>query len=100
MRNMQQILSQVKKMQADIQQQLESMRVEASAGGGMVTVTMNGSKHLLSVKIDPEVGKGGDLEMLQDLVLAAVNQGVKKVDEALAEKLGGLAGGLNIPGLF
>ena len=100
MRNMQQMLSQVKKMQADMQQQLETLRVEASSGGGMVTVAMNGSKRLLSVKIDPEAVKAGDIEMLQDLVLAAVNEAGRKADEALAEKLGGLAGGMNLPGLF
>jgi len=100
MRNMQQMLSQMKKMQADIQQQLEALRVEASSGGGMVTVAMNGSKHLLSVKIDPEAVKAGDVEMLQDLFQAAVNEATRKVDEALKEKLGALTGGLNIPGLF
>src|SRR6266404_5066938 len=100
MRNMQQMLGQVKKMQAEMQQQLESLRVEASSGGGMVTVAMNGSKRLVSVKIDPEAVKAGDIEMLQDLVLAAVNEAGRKADEALAEKLGGLAGGLNLPGLL
>jgi DNA-binding YbaB/EbfC family protein len=100
MRNMQQMLGQVKKMQADMQQQLETLRVEASSGGGMVTVAMNGSKRLISVKIDPEAVKAGDIEMLQDLVLAAVNEAGRKADEALAEKLGGLAGGLNLPGNF
>jgi DNA-binding YbaB/EbfC family protein len=100
MRNMQQMLGQMKKMQAELQQQLEALRVEASSGGGMVTVVMNGSKHLISVKIDPEAVKTGDVEMLQDLFLAAANEAARKVDEALAQKLGGLAGGLNIPGLF
>ena len=100
MRNMQQMLGQMKKMQAELQQQLEALRVEASSGGGMVTVAMNGSKHLLSVKIDPEAVKAGDVEMLQDLFQAAVNEAARKVDEAVAEKLGGLTGGLNIPGLF
>lgn len=100
MRNMQQMLGQVKKMQAEMQQQLETLRVEASSGGGMVTVVMNGSKRLVSVKIDPEAVKSGDIEMLQDLVLAAVNEAGRKADEALAEKLGGLAGGLNLPGMF
>ena len=101
MRNLQQMLSQMKKMQQDIQQQLETLRVDASSGGGMVTVTMNGSKRVLTVKIDPEAMKGGDVEMLQDLIQAAVNEAGRKVDDALAEKLGGLAGGLNLPpGLF
>ena len=100
MRNLQQIMSQMKKMQEELQQQMETMRVEASSGGGMVTVQMNGSKRVLSVRIDPEAAKGGDVEMLQDLVQAAVNEALRKVDDALKEKLGGLTGGLNIPGLF
>ena len=100
MRNLQQMMQQVKKMQEELQQQMESLRVEASSGGGMVTVRMNGAKHVLAVKIDPEALKNSDAEMLQDLVQAAVNQALRQVDEAMADKLGGLTGGLNIPGLF
>jgi nucleoid-associated protein EbfC len=100
MQNLQAMMGQVKKMQAEMKQQLETLRVEASSGGGMVTVTMNGSKRVLGVKIDPDVMKSGDLEMLQDLVQAAVNAAGQKVDEAMSEKLGGLAGALNLPGLF
>jgi nucleoid-associated protein EbfC len=100
MRDMQQMLTQMKKMQADIQQQLDALRVEGSAGGGMVKVTMNGTKRLLAVKIDPEAVKSGDVEMLQDMIQAAFNDAARKVDDSMAEKLGGLAGGLNIPGLF
>ena len=105
MRNLQQMMQQMKKMQEDLQQQMEAMRVEASSGGGMVTVRMNGSKQVLSVKIDPEAFRSGDAEMLQDLVQAAFNQALRQVDQALSEKLGGLAGGLlpgglKIPGLF
>ena len=105
MRNLQQMMQQMKKMQDDLQQQMEAMRVEASSGGGMVTVRMNGAKQVLSVKIDPEAFKSGDAEMLQDLVQAAFNQALRQVDQALSEKLGGLAGGLlpgglKIPGLF
>ncbi len=103
MRNLQQMMQQMKKMQEEMQQQMEAMRIEASSGGGMVTVRMNGSKQVLSVKIDPEALQGGDAEMLQDLVQAAVNQALRQVDQALAEKLGGmvgLPGGLKIPGLF
>ncbi len=100
MRNMQQMMSQVKKMQQEMKEQMETLRVEASSGGGIVTVSMNGTKHLLSVKIDPEAVKGGDVEMLEDLLQAAVNEAVRKADEALAEKLGGLAGGMNLPGIF
>ena len=104
MRNLQQMMQQFKKMQEELQQQMESLRVEASSGGGMVTVQMNGAKQVLSVKIDPEAVKTGDVEMLQDLVQAAVNQALREVDKALADKLGGLTGGLTgglkIPGLF
>ncbi|OFV96846.1 MAG: nucleoid-associated protein, YbaB/EbfC family [Acidobacteria bacterium RIFCSPLOWO2_02_FULL_61_28] len=103
MRNLQQMMQQVKKMQEELQQQMESLRVEASSGGGMVTVRMNGAKRVLSVKIDPEALKNSDAEMLQDLVQAAVNQALRQVDEAMADKLGGLTGGLTggmkIPGL-
>lgn len=100
MRNMQQMMSQVKKMQQEMKEQMEALRVEASSGGGIVTVSMNGTKYLLSVKIDPEAVKGGDVEMLEDLLQAAVNEAVRKADEALAEKLGGLAGGMNLPGMI
>ena len=104
MRNLQQMMQQFKKMQEELQQQMESLRVEASSGGGMVTVQMNGAKQVLSLKIDPEAVKTGDVEMLQDLVQAAVNQALREVDKALADKLGaltgGLTGGLKIPGLF
>lgn len=104
MRNLQQMMQQFKKMQEELQQQMESLRVEVSSGGGMVTVQMNGAKRVLSVKIDPEALKSGDAEMLQDLVQAAVNQALREVDKSLADKLGGLTGGptggLKIPGLF
>ena len=104
MRNLQQMMSQMKKMQEEVQQRMETLRVEASSGGGMVTVQMNGNKKILRVKIDPEALKDGDVEMLQDLVQAAVNEGLRKVDDTLKEMLGGLMGGLpgglNIPGLF
>jgi DNA-binding YbaB/EbfC family protein len=105
MRNLQQMMGQMQKMQQELQQRLETVRVEASAGGGMVTVQMNGNKKLLSIRIDPAAVKESDVEMLQDLVQAAVNEGLRKVDDSLKEVLGGLAGGmlpggLKIPGLF
>jgi DNA-binding YbaB/EbfC family protein len=105
MRNLQQMMGQMQKMQQELQQRLEAVRVEASAGGGMVTVQMNGNKKLLSIRIDPAAVKESDIEMLQDLVQAAVNEGLRKVDDSLKEMLGGLAGGmlpggLKIPGLF
>jgi DNA-binding YbaB/EbfC family protein len=89
-----------KKMQAlmqqaqQLQQKLQETVVEASAGGGSVTVKMNGQKKVLAVTIDPEIVKSGDLEMLQDLVVAAVNEGNRKVDETLQSNLGGMLGGM------
>jgi len=105
MRNLQQMMGQMQKMQQELQQRLEAVRVEASAGGGMVTVQMNGNKKLLSIRIEPAAVKESDVEMLQDLVQAAVNEGHRKVDDSLKEVLGGLTGGmlpggLKIPGLF
>ena len=73
--------------------------VEASAGGGSVTVKMNGRKQALSIKIDPEVVKSGDLEMLEDLVTSAVNAASTKVDQAMQSSMGGMLGGMGIPGL-
>jgi len=100
MGNLQEMMSQMKKVQEELQQKMDTLRVEASAGGGVVTVQMNGNKKLLSVRIDPQAVKDGDVEMLQDLVQAAVNEGLRKVDDSLKGLLGGLAGGLKIPGLF
>jgi DNA-binding YbaB/EbfC family protein len=98
--NMQQLMKQAQQMQEQLQKQMEATVVEATAGGGMITVKMNGQKQLLSIQIDPEVFTGGDKDMLQDLILAAVNEGIRKVDEALQGQLGNLTGGLKIPGLF
>jgi DNA-binding YbaB/EbfC family protein len=97
--NVQQLMKQAQKMQEQLQKQMETTVVEATAGGGMVSVKMSGSKHLLSIQIDPEVFASGDKDMLQDLIVAAVNEGVRKVDDALQGQLGGLASGLKIPGL-
>jgi DNA-binding YbaB/EbfC family protein len=98
--NVQQMMKQAQKMQEQLQKQMEATVVDATAGGGMVTVKMNGSKQLLAIQIDPEVFAGGDKEMLQDLIVAAVNEGVRKIDEVMAGQLGGLTSGLKIPGLF
>ena len=94
MQQMQQMMRQAQQMQEKMQQEIQQIRVEASAGGGMITVHMDGQKNLLSVKIDPEVA--GDIEMLQDMVVAASNEAVKKVDEQIKSKLGGMLP----PGLF
>ena len=98
--NLQQLMKQAQQMQEKLQKQMESMVVEATAGGGMVSVKMNGQKQLLSIQIEPEIFSGGDKDMLQDLIVAAVNEGSRKVDEALQGQLGSMTGGLKIPGLF
>jgi len=97
--NIQQMMKQAQQMQERLQKQMAEMRIEATAGGGMVTVVVNGAKLLQSIKIDPEVVSKDDVEMLQDLILAAINDAHRKADEAVAEKMGGLMGGLKIPGL-
>ena len=97
--NIQQMMKQAQQMQERLQEQMANLRVEASAGGGMVTVVMNGQKQILSLAIDPEVVSKDDVEMLQDLILAAVNDAHRKVDEALSSQMSGLMGGLRIPGL-
>ena len=86
-------------MQEQMKAKMSEMRVEAMAGGGMVTVAVNGSKQLESIRIDPEVVSKEDVEMLQDLIVAAVNDAGRKVDEQLGQSMSGLMGGLNIPGL-
>ncbi len=91
-------MKQAQALQEKFKKQLEDMVVEASAGGGMVSVTMNGNKNVMVVKIDPEVVDKEDVEMLQDLVTAAVNEASRKVDDAAQRELGSMAG--NIPGLF
>ena len=96
---MQQILKQVQQFQEQLQKQLDELVVEATAGGGMVSVRMNGQKQLHEVRIDPEVFASQDLEMLQDLILVAFNEASRKVDEQMSSQMGSLAGGLNIPGL-
>lgn len=103
MPDLKQMLGQVKQMQEQLQARLEKISVEASAGGGMVSVKMNGQKQLLEIRIDPEVFSGADREMLQDLVLAAVNEASRRVDAELQQQVTTLTGGLNpfkIPGLF
>src|ERR1700720_648096 len=103
---LQQILSQFRQMQESLQKQVETVNVEASAGGGMVTVKMNGQKHVTDLRIDPEVFSGKDQELLQDLVRAAVNEAGRRVDEELTSQMKNLTSGipgmagLKIPGLF
>ncbi|MEE9218353.1 MAG: YbaB/EbfC family nucleoid-associated protein [Acidobacteriota bacterium] len=94
------MLKQAQQMQTRLQEEMEQLTVEASAGGGMVTARMNGKKQLLCVEIKPGAIDPGDLEMLQDLVVAAVNEACRKVDEAVASRVGNLAGMMGLPGIF
>jgi nucleoid-associated protein EbfC len=98
--DLQQMMKQAQQMQDRLQKEMAALRVEATAGGGMVTVQMSGQKQLLSLTIDPEVVSKDDVEMLQDLIVAAINDAQRKVDEALQTQLGGLMGGMKIPGMF
>jgi len=93
--NMQTMMKQAQQMQQRMQEEIARIKVEASAGGGMVTVGMDGQKHVTAVKIDPEVA--GDVEMLQDMVMAAFNEAAKKVDEETQSKVGGMLGGMGLP---
>src|ERR1051325_11986374 len=88
--NMQQMMKQAQQMQERMQQEMEELRVDASAGGGVVTVQMKGNHELVSLKIDPEAVKEGDVEMLQDMIMAALNEANRKVDRAMKGKLGGM----------
>lgn len=96
--NMQQMMKQAQKMQEQMAKEMEALRVDATAGGGIVKVEMNGAKEVIAVKIDPEAAS--DVEMLQDLIVAAVNECGRKVDEVMQNKLGSALGGINIPGLM
>ncbi len=97
--NMQAMMKQAQQMQERLQQEIALIRVEASAGGGMVTVKMDGQRNVLGVTIDPEAA--GDVEMLQDMVMAAFNEASKKVEAESQQKMGGMLGGLGLPpGLF
>ncbi len=100
--NIQQMMKEAQKMQERVGQEMDALKVEASSGGGMVTVVMKGNHEVVSVAIDPEAIKDGDAEMLQDLIVAALNEANRKVDEAMKGKLGGmLPPGLgNLGGMF
>jgi hypothetical protein len=97
--NIQKMMQQAQQMQERLNKQMGELSLEASAGGGMVTVTVNGHKQVLKIQIDPEVVSKDDIDMLQDLIVAAVNDAHRKVDEALAGQMQGMMGGMRIPGL-
>ncbi len=97
--NIQELMMQARKQYEEVQKKMQETVVESTAGGGTVTVKMNGRKQVLSIRIDPEAMKSGDVEMLQDLVTAAVNGAGSKIDQAMQSTVGGMLGGMGIPGL-
>ena len=98
--NPQKLMKQMQQAKDRMEQEIATLEIEATSGGGMVKVVMDGQKSLKSLRIDPEAVSKDDVEMLQDLVTAAVNEAARKVDAAIQEKIGGLTAGLKIPGLF
>ena len=101
--NMNSVLKQAQKMQEEmerIQQETEEENIEATSGGGAFRVIVNGKKELVEIKLDPDAVDPDDVETLEDLIMAAVNEAVKKAEDMMEEKMGAITGGLNIPGLF
>lgn len=101
--NMNSVIKQAQKMQEEmerVQQETEEEKVEATSGGGAVKVVINGKRELVSIKLDPDAVDPDDVETLEDLIIAAVNEGVKKAEEMMTERMSAVTGGLNIPGLF
>jgi DNA-binding YbaB/EbfC family protein len=98
--NPKKMMQQEQQMQAQMQQRMAELRVEGSAGGGMVKATVNGAKELLSIAVDKEAVDPNDVEMLQDMIVAAVNEASRKVDEEMSSQVSAMTGGMKIPGLF
>jgi DNA-binding YbaB/EbfC family protein len=96
--NLQQLMAQARQQYEALQKKMQETVVDASSGGGTVSVKMDGRKQLLAIKIDPEAVKTGDLEMLQDLILAAVNEAARRVDQSVQSTLGGMLGGMGLGG--
>jgi DNA-binding YbaB/EbfC family protein len=99
-KQLQELMSNAKRQAEALQKKMQETVVDASVGGGSVSLKMNGQKQVLQLTIDPEVVKSGDVEMLQDLVIAAYNEGARKIDEAMQSSLGGMLGGMNLPGFL
>ncbi|HZP64336.1 MAG TPA: YbaB/EbfC family nucleoid-associated protein [Terriglobales bacterium] len=97
--NLNELMSQAKRQYETLQKKMEETVVEGSSGGGTVTVKMDGRKQVLSIKIDAEAVKSGDVEMLQDLVMAALNGANRKIDDVMQSTMGGMLGGMGIPGM-
>jgi DNA-binding YbaB/EbfC family protein len=93
------MMKQAQEMQERLQREMSELSVQATAGGGMVTVVVNGHKNVLQIKLDPEVVSKDDVDMLQDLIVAAINDAHRRVDEALASQMQGLMGGMRLPGM-
>ena len=103
MGNMQGMMKKMQKMQADMQKMQDEVKArefEATVGGGVVKVVSDGNKELLTVKIDPEALNGDDAEMLEDMIIAAVNETRRKVDEEFEKEMGKITGGMKLPGMF
>lgn len=103
MGNMNNMMKKVQKLQADmtkLQEELKTRTLESTAGGGAVKVVVNGEKQVVSLKIDPAAVDPEDMEMLEDMIVAAINEGIKKVDDLMAQEMGKLTGGMKLPGMF
>jgi len=98
--NIKQLMKQAQQMQDQMQKKMSEVKVEGTAGGGMVKATMGGSKELIAIEIDKEAVDPNDIEMLQDMIVAAVNEATRKVDESMQSQLGGMTGGMKMPGMF
>ena len=98
--NIKQLMKQAQQMQSQMQEKMAAIKVDGTSGGGMVTVTMSGSKEIVAVRIEKDAVDPNDVEMLQDLIVAAATDAARKVDESLQSQIGGMTGGMNIPGLF
>ena len=98
--NLQQMMKQAQQMQEKLQKQMETTVVDATAGGGMVSVKMNGQKQLLSIQIEPEVFNSGDKDMLQDLIITAVKEGMKEAKTTSEQEMAKITGGFSMPGMF
>lgn len=100
-KQLQDMMERAQEMQRQMQQKMQDLKVEASAGGGAVTVKMNGAKQVLAVTLSPDIVQSGDMEMLQDMIAAAVNEAGRQVDQAMQSQLGGMLGGMGLPpGMF
>ncbi len=99
-KKMKKMLAEAQRMQDQLQRDLTELRISATAGGGVVTATVNGQKELMELTIDPDAVDPADVEMLQDLVVAAVNEATRRVDEEVQQKVGGMMGGMGLPGMM